>query len=76
MIDNDTNNTLIVGDLVRLPSGGPFLTVCKMEGPSAVSCVWFDDAGSLRREMLPVACLVHVQSKDDIGDDHTDNEVK
>jgi uncharacterized protein YodC (DUF2158 family) len=76
MLNKDTSNTLNIGDSVRLPSGGPHLTVYKLEGPSAASCVWFDDAGILRREMLPVACLVRLQSKDECSDDHADNEVK
>jgi uncharacterized protein YodC (DUF2158 family) len=58
MLDKDTFIQFNVGDVVSLPSGGPNLTVYKLEGAAAVSCVWFDEAGVLRREMLPVACLV------------------
>ena len=47
------------GDIVRLRSGGPSMTVSRSEGPQGVCCVWFEgearaeaafDAESLRAE--------------------------
>jgi uncharacterized protein YodC (DUF2158 family) len=33
---------LQIGDVVKLKSGGPWMTVEKIEG-DAVSCIWFPD---------------------------------
>lgn len=34
--------TFKVGDVVRLNSGGPIMTVQEVEGADQVFCVWFD----------------------------------
>lgn len=44
------------GDVVRLKSGGPDMTVEKVEGTSAV-CDWFDASGNPQRRHFAVASL-------------------
>lgn len=40
---------LKVGDVVELMSGGPTMTVDKIEEDgNLVRCIWFDDAGQLQ----------------------------
>lgn len=50
-----------VGDVVRLRSGGPWMTVSKDRpeaGSKFVEAVWFDGT-ALRREVLPKDALEH-----------------
>jgi len=58
-----------VGDVVRLRSGGPALTVTRVYRPSApkvdgersqphANVTWIGDDGSARNHTVPVACLV------------------
>lgn len=52
---------LRIGDVVWLRSGGPPMTVVRVEiqGHSCqVGCVWHDDAGRSEGAVLPLACLV------------------
>jgi uncharacterized protein YodC (DUF2158 family) len=44
------------GDLVRVRSGGPLMTVTAVQGDQ-VNCVWTDWDGRLKSESLPIALL-------------------
>jgi uncharacterized protein YodC (DUF2158 family) len=44
------------GDLVRLRSGGPLMTVVGIEGDQ-VNCVWTDLDGHIGSERLPIEAL-------------------
>jgi uncharacterized protein YodC (DUF2158 family) len=44
------------GDLVRVRSGGPLMTVTAVHGDQ-VNCVWTDWDGQLKSESLPIALL-------------------
>ena len=49
------------GDVVRLKSGGPEMTVrCLMPKDAAV-CDWFDDGGCLDNKAFPAVCLTPTQ---------------
>jgi uncharacterized protein YodC (DUF2158 family) len=41
-IDNGEHMNFKVGDVARLKSGGPNMTVNRLTAPSGVSCVWFE----------------------------------
>jgi uncharacterized protein YodC (DUF2158 family) len=59
-----------VGDVVRLKSGGPRMTIASIEVVFA-RCVWFPDYygnGDLRELMLRLACL-EVEPRDDEAED-------
>lgn len=44
------------GDVVCLKSGGPDMTVNKIEGTSAL-CDWFDGGGNAQHRTFPVSSL-------------------
>lgn len=44
------------GDIVVLKSGGPKMTVERLNGLDA-ACVWFGDEGIVHTSEFPVACL-------------------
>ena len=48
--------TLRTGDLVRMRSGGPLMTVTAVQGDQ-VNCSWTDWDGDLKSETFPVAVL-------------------
>jgi uncharacterized protein YodC (DUF2158 family) len=48
--------TLRAGDLVRVRSGGPLMTVTGVQGDH-VNCSWTDWNGDLKSESFPVAVL-------------------
>ncbi|MGJ8562410.1 MAG: YodC family protein [Alphaproteobacteria bacterium] len=45
------------GDLVRLKSGGPKMTVLEAENEFALGCQWFDRNGKLHTESFPTSML-------------------
>lgn len=47
---------LEVGDVVRLKSGGPPMTVESVEG-AAAGVVWIDDKQQIHRESFPMGTL-------------------
>ena len=57
MSDNET--VFKVGDVVRLKSGGPKMTVIDINGEShsQISVAWFVDDGDLRSTSGPAASL-------------------
>ncbi|ECC5188657.1 YodC family protein [Salmonella enterica] len=63
-----------VGDLVRLKSGGPLMTVeqvgeSAMTGGEAVWCVWFEMVGKnqvVKRETFS-PCVLEISSKPGVG---------
>lgn len=36
-------SSFVVGDKVQLKSGGPVMTVKKIDAPESILCVWFKD---------------------------------
>jgi uncharacterized protein YodC (DUF2158 family) len=55
-IQNTAAPSLRSGDLVRLRSGGPLMTVTGIEGDQ-VNCVWTDLDGHIGSERFPIATL-------------------
>ena len=55
-MQNQADPPLRSGDLVRLRSGGPLMTVIGIEG-DLVNCVWTDLDGHIGSERFPIAAL-------------------
>ena len=52
------NQEFSLGDIVRLKSGGPWLTIAKMElETDSVEVVWFDNDESLHRGVVSLSSL-------------------
>lgn len=49
--------TFAAGDVVRLKSGGPKMTVLDMDGDDAVACKWFDRNGKVHSDSFPFAMI-------------------
>ena len=45
------------GDVVRLKSGGPKMTVLKLEDETALACKWFDRNGKVHKDSFPPAMV-------------------
>lgn len=52
-----------VGQVGRLKSGGPPMTVSKVNG-NRVECLWFDESNSLQEASFYSCCLLHDASYD------------
>jgi uncharacterized protein YodC (DUF2158 family) len=52
---------LEVGDLVRLKSGGPLMTVAAVNGDQ-IGCIWFGSDHTPHRESFPEVLLTKVSS--------------
>ena len=52
------------GDIVRLKSGGPDLTVALIpeDHPEDIHCIWFDASGDKKGATFPLACLEKVEA--------------
>lgn len=46
-----------VGDVVRLKSGGPKMTVVESDKQDGLLCQWFDRNGKLHKDTFAVAML-------------------
>lgn len=46
----DTPNPFKEGDVLRLKSGGPKMTVLKVDADGCVSCKWFDRNGKIHTD--------------------------
>lgn len=54
-----------IGELVRLKSGGPKMTVdCRMADGQSVNCTWFDDGGKSHTKNFAVASLKKVVTQE------------
>ena len=58
------------GDLVQLKSGGPLMTVTKVEDGKRVNCMWYvQDQGEYRTQVFEEAWLDVVDIEDDEEED-------
>jgi uncharacterized protein YodC (DUF2158 family) len=46
-----------VGDVVRLKSGGPRMTVAIIDSPQTAQVVWFENPGNLRTAKVTINSL-------------------
>lgn len=60
----ETEQELRVGDLVRLKSGGPTMTIIRLgEGAErSPVCAWFSERGQYGRDQFPRVCLDRVRA--------------
>ena len=59
----DTPQIYAAGDVLRLKSGGPKMTVLDMDGADSVSVSWFDRNGKLHKDSFTVAMVERFISK-------------
>ena len=52
-----TDQKFKTGDVVKLKSGGPIMTVTNVAGTDAVNCVWFDNNNKESSGKYPEAAL-------------------
>lgn len=56
---------LKVGSVVKLKSGGPYMTVTDLNGRGGVACTWFDkDKVEVKGYTFPTDALAEVQLKE------------
>lgn len=53
--------SLMVGDIVKLKSGGPLMTVIEAGDGQWVTCIWFDGDGKHNTHTFPLEALLPVQ---------------
>jgi uncharacterized protein YodC (DUF2158 family) len=56
-MQSDATPLLQSGDLVRLRSGGPFLTVKSVQGEYVICTWWSEEAGDFRSGGFPIAMV-------------------
>lgn len=49
--------TFKIGDVVRLKSGGPPMTVTRLDADDIVRCAWFPDDQDTKNTFFPSAAL-------------------
>ncbi len=57
-----------LGDVVKLRSGGPLMTLVHIGGDEMLTCEWFADDGSVRRRAWPalsLKCVIAASSRGD-----------
>lgn len=52
---------LEVGDVVKLKSGGPLMTVLQVASPQTVKVVWFDSDVSLRTAEVTINSVTRIR---------------
>jgi uncharacterized protein YodC (DUF2158 family) len=55
------NDQLVIGEIVRLRSGGPVMTVSFVDPYNTITCIWFDEKNKLQFEKLVRQALVRVK---------------
>jgi uncharacterized protein YodC (DUF2158 family) len=61
---------LKIGDIVQLKSGGPVMTVVKLDGEDAIACMWYAaQQGEFRTQNFPHVLLDEIEFEDDDDDD-------
>lgn len=53
------------GDVVRLKSGGPSMTVTSQDNNGELVCKWLDSSGKLSMHSFPPAALDSVETEDE-----------
>ena len=53
-----------IGDVVKLKSGGPDMTIKQYYDENSVRCIWFID-GLLKEDFFPAAALKKVEDHDE-----------
>lgn len=53
-----SQRALEVGDVVKIKSGGPAMTVLQVASPQTVKVVWFDNQQSLRTAEVTINSLI------------------
>jgi uncharacterized protein YodC (DUF2158 family) len=62
------------GKIVQLKSGGPLMTVTEVKSGD-VTCIWFSEqAGDIRKAVVPAAALDEVDLADDEDDDDFEDD--
>jgi uncharacterized protein YodC (DUF2158 family) len=54
-----------VGDVVQLKSGGPRMTIMRVEDGGYYFCKWFDNKGAIGQGEFPGAALIEVPEDSD-----------
>jgi uncharacterized protein YodC (DUF2158 family) len=54
-----------IGDVVRLKSGGPNMTVTSQENNGDLVCKWLDSGGKLSMHSFPAAALDNAEKEDE-----------
>jgi uncharacterized protein YodC (DUF2158 family) len=58
------------GQTVQLKSGGPLMTVTKVEDGKRITCMWYvQDAGEFRTQVFEQAWLEEIDLDDDEDED-------
>ena len=69
-----TDETFNPGDVVTLKSGGPALTVTRVEGAD-VEVVWYADAEEVfRKDTLPLIALTAIEIDDEVDEEEDEDE--
>jgi uncharacterized protein YodC (DUF2158 family) len=58
------------GETVQLKSGGPLMTIIKVEDNKRITCMWYaQDHGEFRTQVFESAWLEQIDLEDDDDDD-------